>query len=55
MHQVLVIPSGGKEGAETFDAAQKSRPQRLKPFSFRGIYGTAEAVPLTKTRFFSIL
>ena len=28
----------------------KSVPQRLKPHCFRGIYGMAEAVPLTNTK-----
>jgi hypothetical protein len=30
----------------------KTVPQRLKPRCERGIFGTAEAVPLSKTDFF---
>jgi hypothetical protein len=36
-------------------AKQKSVPQRLKPHYERDNYGTAEAVPLSKTDFFSTL
>jgi len=44
-----------EEGAENIDAAQKSGPQGLKPYSFCDVYGTAEAVPLSKAAFFSSL
>jgi len=45
----------GAEAAEKVVAKLKSVPQRLKPQSKCSTYGTAEAVPLSKTAFFSTL
>jgi hypothetical protein len=44
-----------EEGAEKVAVQTKSVPQRLKPHCKKSTYGTAEAVPLSKTDFFSIL
>jgi hypothetical protein len=44
-----------KEGAEKVPCAIKSVPQRLKPRCEQSTFGTAEAVPLSKTDFFSTL
>jgi hypothetical protein len=46
---------GAKEGAEKVLHETKSVPQRLKPHCEQSICGTAEAVPLSKTDFFSTL
>jgi hypothetical protein len=46
---------GAKEGAEKVPRAIKSVPQRLKPRCEQSTFGTAEAVPLSKTDFFSTL
>ncbi len=43
------------EGAEKVVAATKGVPQRLKPCSKGCTYGTAKAVPLSETDFFSTL
>jgi hypothetical protein len=47
--------SGAEEGAEKVALQTKSVPRRLKPYCNDGSYGTAEAVPLSKTGFFIIL
>ena len=44
-----------EEGAEKVCGTRKGRPQRLKPYCKDSAYGTAEAVPLSKADFFSIL
>jgi hypothetical protein len=46
---------GVEEGAEKVPERAKSVPQRLKPNSQHAAYGTAKAVPLSKTGFFSSL
>jgi hypothetical protein len=43
------------EGAEKVPPETKIVPQRLKPHYERSTCGTAEAVPLSKTDFFSTL
>ena len=43
------------EGAEKVLQRAKSVSQRLKPLSNESVYGTAEAVPLSKTRLFRTL
>jgi hypothetical protein len=43
------IPSGAKEVTETVIARMKGVPQRLKPHCKCSTFGTAEAVPLSKT------
>jgi len=45
--------SGAKENAEKGDATNQNVPQRLKPHCKCVTCGTAEAVPLSKTDFFS--
>jgi hypothetical protein len=47
--------SAAKEAAEKVASWRKSVPQRLKPHCKCMTCGTAEAVPLSKTDFFSIL
>jgi hypothetical protein len=47
----LKVPSVAKEDAEQVASAQERVPQRLKPDCKSGVYGTAEAVPLSKTSF----
>jgi hypothetical protein len=44
-----------EEGVEKVMSQPKSVPQRLKPRCNMSVYGTAEAVPLSKTEFFSAL
>jgi hypothetical protein len=44
-----------EEDAEKVPRAIKSVPQRLKPRCEQSTFGTAEAVPLSKTDFFSTL
>src|SRR5437868_11384402 len=44
---------GAKEGAEKVPREIKNVPQRLKPRCKQSAFGTAEAVPLSKTDFFS--
>jgi hypothetical protein len=50
--QVKKRTSGAEEDAEKAVPAHQGVPQRLKPHRFQYIYGTAEAVPLTKTWLF---
>jgi hypothetical protein len=49
------VPSGAEEAAEKVAERKKTIPQRLKPHSICGIYGTAEAVPFQSHEFFRSL
>ena len=46
---------GGEAGGEKVELRTESVPPGLKPVDFAKFSGTAEAVPLSKTAFFSSL
>jgi len=49
------LPSGAKQAAEKVAEGKKTIPQRLKPHSICGTYGTAKAVPFQAIDFFRSL